>query len=248
MPAAASQHLIEFIPLSRAPRLIISKEPPPPPAPVGTPADREWQSLCAANPRLYSGPILASLALDPDRAELTCRRDTYQRLAIQPRVPTGVRLCATTAILIAHDSVATPHALLGLRHASTRIYGNMWELGPSGGIDPPHESIRELLPDDLLRSLADEVSEESGITLPSDTTASFLGLLRDRAAHSDDLVFVLNLGPLQPLLARRGNWEYADSRWLPLASLFEFARTHPVIPPTQALIDLPFWSNLPLLH
>src|ERR1041384_7215902 len=104
----------------------ISREPPP--APSAAVAAR-WDELCRENPRHYDGPLLSVVTFDPDRAEVLCRRDRYQRLAVQPRVPTGVHQLAVTAVLTAADGGGRRYVLLGRRSQQTRVFGGMWELG-----------------------------------------------------------------------------------------------------------------------
>lgn len=198
-----------------------------------------WQRLCIANPRFFDGGLLAvkHIEAEADATRIHARRDRFARLAVQPGVPTGVRLLSVTAVLVARDDAGKPHLLLGKRSAQTRIYGDQWELGPSGGVPPPHAGVRTLDERALMDHLADEVEEEAGLRVREGRAVA---ITRDHAACSDDVVFVCDVGELAMARAsaKAANWEYTQVAWIPAAELRTFVAREAanVIGPTRALV------------
>ncbi len=226
-------------PLEQLPRVTLTRPPGPPE--VSLSAAKRWADLVAANPRHFDGPILSVVTFDPDANELMCRRDRYARLAVQPHIPTGVQQLSVTAVLTAHDPSGRMHILLGRRAAQTRIFGGMWEVGPSGGVPPPPANIEALPVDALLHHLADEVSEEAGLEV---TTGRAVAYIRDHIAFSDDVCIQCDLGPLEALGASApANWEYTEVLWLPIDAIPVFEAAHPdqIIAATRAVFRIMGW-------
>lgn len=213
-------------------------------------ARERWEVLCAANPRYYDGPMLAAVSFDPATGEFAARRDRFARLAVQPEVRTGVRLLAVTALLTASRRAPGGSdelvALMGRRSTGTRIYGGLFELGPSGGL-PAHPGIDTLTQRDLTRHLAEEISEEAGEAVAHRLTSGqpprALGVLRDHTACSDDVVLHAHLGELSADLAdlSPANWEYDDVCWASQDDARELVRRGVLAPPTIALLHAMNW-------
>jgi len=240
-PAPADLPAITIHPLAGRVRILISPDPPPPPTPA---VDREWDRQRARTPRLHDGPILSVVAVfhaDADAAEIVCRRDGYKRLCVQPAVPTGARLLAVTGILTARDGRRREHVLLGRRSPETRLHGGLWELGPSGGVAVPPPAVTELDERALLAHLADEALEEAGVTIRAGRPVA---LVRDAAAFSDDVAILCDLGDLADARAAPANWEYTDTRWVPVDELpgFDAAHASEIIPATRALLRFLGWT------
>lgn len=223
--------------------LSVSISPFEPPA--ATPdVEREWNRIVAANPRVYNGPHLSVVSIDMDEACIHCRRDTFQRLIVQPRVRTGMRLLAVSALVVARDAVGREHVLLGRRGASVRIYPGMWEFGPAGGVTPPHASVRGLTQRDLRRNLAEEMEEEIGVTF---AVGEPIAIVRDTVAFSDDIVFRCDAGDLEAATRAMGepsNWEYSETRWIAVDELRDFLSREgeQTILPTRAIATLLGWA------
>src|SRR6185369_13206342 len=49
----------------------------------------QWRRLCTLNPRLHDGPIVAVDSYDHALHTLTCRVDSYKRLAVQQAAAAG---------------------------------------------------------------------------------------------------------------------------------------------------------------
>lgn len=214
-----------------------------------------WSKLVAANPKYFDGPILSVLHLphELDHAgtskneiqnEILVRRDRFSRLAVQPAVSTGVRILSVTGVLLSKDSTGREFVLLGKRGRSTRIYGGMWELGPSGGLQDPPPAVTSLDHEAIFANLADEIEEEVGLELHRGEAVC---LTRDHKAMSDDIVFICDAGPLEVASseAHAANWEYEEVRWLPTDSLapFDADQESNIIPPTRALFRALGWID-----
>ena len=205
--------------------------------------DKRWGEMLAANPRLYSGPLLAVVSIDFEEGVIHTRRDEFKRLAVQPQVKTGVQILSVTGVLTARDAHGTEHVLLGRRGRGTRIYGGMWELGPSGGLTPPAAMTTTLDERDAQRQVLEEAEEELGLQLglhldhsPAPSPAHGVVLyVRDTIACSDDLVIPLRheeAGSLERLDAalkqQRAThaWEYEETQWVPISELAQFDAHH----------------------
>lgn len=229
--------------------------------------DAAWTKLVATNPRYFDGPILSVVHLPHEalaealhdaptrsrqaeeptptpRFEILARRDRFARLAVQPGVATGVRILSVTAVLLARDGAQREWVMLGRRSHSTRVYGGMWELGPSGGLHDPPAAVRSLDHDAILSHLADEVLEEAGLHV---TDGQAVAIARDHKAMSDDIVFACDVGPLEDAStkAHAANWEYDEVRWIATDSLapFDALHEHAIIPPTRALFRSFGWIS-----
>lgn len=222
-------------------QLEISRERPPAPTEAVL---AQWNVLLAQNPRMYDGGVLSVLTFDPEHNTIHARRDSFQRLAVQPKVPTGVRLFAVTAALTAHDSTGREYILLGRRGTNTRVFGGMWEIGPSGGVGLPPANIQQLSYQDIAASLREEISEEIGLELPALMQGTPIAYLRDHIAFSDDLLIRYSLGLLDDVshLARPRNWEYSEVLWLPTDTVSAFD-TPETIAATRAAFRMLRWLD-----
>lgn len=241
---------IDLIPEGTLPRVVITDDPPPPSTPEAQKQiDALWARKRAANPRLFNAPVLAYVSYD--EPIITARRDTYKNLAVQPDINTNLTQLSVTAVLLAPDHRGEPHVFLGRRAPDTRIYGDLWELGPAGGVECPPLSQRELDHIDLWANLRNEITEELGlnVALPVGGSPTGLGATRsitpvalahDPFAHSVDIVYRVELTtPVEDLTnaADHKSWEYPATRWIPVAQLdaFDDAEGDALIPPTRAL-------------
>ncbi|MEM1330761.1 MAG: hypothetical protein AAGG07_09390 [Planctomycetota bacterium] len=215
-----------------------------------------WETMRRAKPRLFNGPMLAFTSWDAESFTVHSVVDGYQRLAVQPEVPTGVMQLSVTGVLLARDGLGREHVLLGKRADATRLYEGMWELAPSGGIDPPPtdamlDSGARLDGFDAWRQLVLEIEEELDLAIAPDP-GQIVGLVSDPVAMSTDLVFRVEL--TRPLEEMRpvddpstrtsdAGWEYRDTRWVATDEIGAFDLREPaeIIPPTRALFRMLGW-------
>lgn len=231
---------IECWPIDARLHVEIARDPVPDAAPADSPIAREWQRLQALNPRIFDGTLLSVRGFDPASQHILAKRERYQRLAVQPAVNTGVRLLGVTAIIVRRDGPV--RVLLGRRGASVRDYPGLWEFGPSGGVVAPPLSIQRLETPHLRAHLEDEVTEELGPGADVHAATPVM-LIRDAAARSDDVCFLMQLASD---FTHEPNWEYSDIAWVEVGDLprFEHAEDKNIIPPTRALMRLLEWHKL----
>lgn len=214
--------------------------------------DDHWSRETARNPRLFDGPILSCVETDPAAALIRCRRASYRELLCQPIVDTGVMQMSVTGALLAADTSGRAHILLARRGPQTRIYAHQWELAPSGGLDPPPRTTSEATPHltgaDAFRQLLLEIEEELALPIPPDTTPPQPACLcLDHTARSTDIVLRIRLDPATSAASLAShhteNWEYAETRWIPLEDLPAFDAHHAadIIPPSRALFRFFNW-------
>lgn len=211
--------------------------------------DAEWNRACAANPRMFDGPLLAVTAFDAGAGRITCRPDSFRHIIARPAVDTGVELLAVSAVILAEDAAGVTRVFLGRRGEETRIYGGMWELGPSGGITPPSPGIRSFGIEFVLAQLEEEMREEAGLSLAG-AEISVGGFVRDFTAFSLDILITVRAKEKVESLDRRlvrDGWEYGAAAWVPLDDIAAFDRSHgtSIIAPTRAAFRLYGWNERP---
>jgi len=216
---------------------IVGGAPPMAPA-LAAAVERRWAELLADNPRFHNGAILAIESFDPSTNTIRARRDEYRRLAVQPHAPTRVRVLSVTGMIVASDGAGRACVLLGRRSHKTRIYGGLWELAPSGGIDPPGPGVSRLTIDDVRRQLGQELREELGLGLDL-AGARPVALSVDGPGDAVDIILRVDTGGAIGALglgAGPDAWEYSGVRWVALhdAAAFARGRADELIPPTRA--------------
>jgi 8-oxo-dGTP pyrophosphatase MutT (NUDIX family) len=156
---------------------------------------------------------------------------------VQPEVATGVEQLSVTGVLLARDADGTQRVLLGKRSAGTRMYAGMWELGPAGGVEAPAADVGEVGLEALVKELAREVREESGLDITGCPTRA-AALVHDAMAHSYDVVLLVEVGSVPA--ARAANWEYEEVRWVRVREVAALLRAERagVIPPSRMLLEM----------
>jgi hypothetical protein len=195
--------------------------------------ERVWAERVKHYPRSFDGPVLSFDGYED--GVVRTRIDSYKRLAVQPDVATGV--CVLSVSGIVRCERPDPAVLIGRRSPSTRIYGNMWELGPSGSVDPPERGSR-ITGEFVLDQLRAESREEIGAEL-TPTRSRVTALIIDHVANSCDVTIEVVLP--EPLDINVGEgWEYTEAQWIPISGLPAFAEAHAdeTIAPTLATFDL----------
>lgn len=226
--------------------------------PLSPDDERRWADICAANPRAHNGEILAVGPTHHAQSIIACARDQYKRLAVQTsRIPPpeGIWILGVKGWITALDHHGHEHLLIARRGAQTRVYADLWESAPAGGVEPPRHGVHELNVAALAESLAIEGEEELGITLDT-RDAQVIGICRDYFAGSDDIFISLRLpDPIDPRRTPacqhgRCGWEYSDFAWLSRADApaFDARPKAAIIPPTRAIMRLTGWIPLETPH
>ena len=204
--------------------------------------DAEWRRRCAANPRLFDGQILSIVRIEPGEP-IRARRDSYKSLTVQPEIETGVEQLSVTGVVLSRDESGAEQVFLGRRSGQTRVYAGMWELGPSGGIDPPPANRPDLSEQYLIEQLRREFAEETGCASPlSDIRAA--AVCQDFTARSHDIVFTCRAENLRPSPeSHPDRWEYDRAQWVPVRDIAQFdaRNSAEIIPPTRALFRFLGW-------
>ena len=198
--------------------------------------ERRWAEMLSANPRLFDGPVLALDQLDLGAGIARCRRESYKRLAVGRETPGGIEQLSVTGVLTRRDAGGKDCVLLGRRGEQTGMYGGMWELAPSGGLDPPVSAV--LSWDEIVEQLQAELADETGLREPI-TGPRLVCAVRDAVARSADLVIG---GVLEGVSGvHSGNWEYPESAWMPVSEVRAFCEREPVIGTSLAVLSLLGW-------
>ncbi len=189
-------------------------------------AERRWQALCAQNPNLFNAPICAVTGYDPQSGVLRWRPSCYRDLAVQPQVDTGTWQLSTTALLCAHDRV-----LVARRSVRVHTYPGMYELGPSGGIDPPDGDLDEGV---VIADTRREIREEIGLAY--DGPARIVGVFRDHLVRSYDILVACEIA--EPAIVDAPGWEYEDLVWAPICDPWSVLDPDRVCPPSRAVLSV----------
>ncbi len=229
-------------------RVVVRGEMAPLPADAARVAAAEFAAARARNPRVHNGPVLAVAAVSTEPATLTLERTDYARLLATPTLVArglvapeqGVRSLGVTALLRRGSGVADDAApvFLARRSAQTRVYGGLWEIGPSGGAELPAGFLGGTALD-LVPGLLAEIAEEAGgaVEVFEGVEPRAGWVLSDPVAGSVDVVFEVAVGVRAGAAVGEGDWEYTESRWLTPAALAAFDRAHggEISPPTRVL-------------
>lgn len=207
--------------------------------PIGAPAadvEARWRALLADNPRHFDGPIISVDRFDEEAGVIRAHVDRYKRLAAQPEVGSGVMLLASTLAVTALDDDGRERMLMIQRHPQTRLYGGMWEIGPSGGVEPTGASTLGL--DDLTDLLRKELVEEAGLD-EEIVDARVACVYVDDEATSWDVVVRGRLERSVEQLRRDAvetHWDASDAAWVALDEIGAFVDDHSCIPPTRVVL------------
>lgn len=195
--------------------------------------DAAWQGLCAQNPRYFNGPILVFDRFDAQSGVIHAHIDQYKHHAVRDSVDLGLSLLAVTACIARSDETGTQQWLLGKRSTKSHAYPGLWELGPSGGVEPPRFR-RTISIKRLLSATNKETREEIGVAVKSQP-ATIRALVHDPIAGSTDVAIAIPFVTGTPSITT--NWEYAQTRWVTLDELLAWCDEHPdeMIPTSIAL-------------
>lgn len=210
-------------------------------------ARRRWDELCAANPRLHDGPIWSVRVFDPSRGVIAVAPDSYRRYAVRPSIGEGVSMLAVRGVVTARDASGAWHVLMGQRSPQTRIYGDLWEVIPGGGMpgggqgDPPPTIAG------LIGHLLTEAREEAGLSA-SAGECSIAGVCDDQYAGGFDVLIDMALTePLERVVAGMGqrDWEHREVRWMRVdeVAAFDLHEASRISPPTRAIFRHRGWAG-----
>ncbi|MBY0112104.1 MAG: NUDIX domain-containing protein [Phycisphaerales bacterium] len=182
--------------------------------------------MCQASPRLHDGRIVRVLACEPPTLRVAF--DTYKRFAVGAVVPTGVLALGISGVVTRRRD-GREEILLGRRSPQTRIYGDLWETAPRGGVDAS-SAATELTLADIIRQFHEELHEETGIVATA--TPRPVAVVLDEFARTYDVVLRVEVST--DTEAHPHEWEYTQTVWKTLA---EARETDTLSPPTRSLID-----------
>lgn len=206
--------------------------------------EAEWARRCAANPRLFNGPMLSAERINPEAGTIVARRAWYKQLVLG--VP-DVRLLAVMGVVVARRERGDLCTLIGKRSHNTRLYGGRWELAPAGGLDPVPE--RRMTRAMILQQLAEETREELGVKAKA-RSADVVALVQNGESRSVDVVVRIepeaSVETLRARLPERASWEYDRLTWLPLAQAGGFIarqRTR-MTPQSRVVFEYLGWTGV----
>lgn len=211
--------------------------------------ERAWTLHRERNPREYDGEILVVVRVDAAAGAIHAARERYRFLAVGTGCGVHVHLLAVTGVVTGIDQDGDECVLLGRRAADTRIYGGLWELGPSGGVKCPPGGVTQLGIADLQRALVEEGLEEVGIDLCACEMRA-IAVTSDQTAASQDVIMRVRVGGRIDsrhgacTLSDHGAWEYVDVAWVPTSRLGEWLSRRPeaLIPPSAAIVRWLGWT------
>lgn len=199
---------------------------PPPDAALASHIESHWRTMLAASPRLHDARIARVLACEPPTLRVAF--DSYKRFAVGATVPTGVLALGISGVVTRHRN-GRDEILLGRRSPQTRIYGDLWETAPRGGVDASPTATAITLPD-IIQQFHAELHEETGIVTTSTPTP--IAVVLDDFARTYDIILRLEAPP--DTEATPHQWEYTHTAW---KTLQEANETETLSPPTRTLID-----------
>jgi hypothetical protein len=207
--------------------------------------ERRWRKRCAENARLHDGEILAVRTIAED-GRIRCDVERFARLAVQDAdYDLGVRLLGVKGLVIGRDARGGEHVLIARRGPHVRVFADMWEIAPAGGVDVPSAAPVALGHDAIERTLRTEWGEEVGGELDGAVVGS-VAIVRDEIARSVEIIVRVEWQPTieSPRLVDGRNWEYRDVRWLPLTEAERFYAEHApeIVGPMRAVFRWMRWT------
>ena len=202
---------------------------------------------------LYNGKILS---VDQVLGDLvSCSLTEYRRLAVQRLRPEmfcdlNVRALAVSGMLFCKDGL-----VIGLRSSRNTQDQGLWELVPSGGIDPDSRGVTDawsavceepkaFVSVDYLAQLKDELREEVGIDWSHIGSYETICLVEDLVEHVIDIVIRLNapnltISDIQNTHSRSGSAEYSRLTVLPtgVQANLELSLFYDLTPVSQFLLE-----------
>lgn len=210
---------------------------------ASTEVERVWAELLRRVPQMFDGPVWAVDAWDAGSGELRCRRSSYKPFACGlAGAPIEEWLLAVTGLVVHRTDDGLERALMGRRGGATWLYEGMWELGPSGGVQPRGAGAPTV--EDLRRQLGEELEEETGLRVDC-AGAAPVAVCTDPAARSLDVVLRVDVrGPASGdgrVVHPRG--EYSEVRWVERGETARFCAEAPggMIGPTVAALRALGW-------
>lgn len=188
--------------------------------------DSQWDAMRAVSPRLHDGRIVRVLACEPPILRVAF--DTYKRFVVGATVATGVLALGISGVVTRRRD-GREEILLGRRSPQTRIYGDLWETAPRGGVDAS-PTATEITLSDIIRQFHEELHEETGIVATAIPTP--IAIVLDEFARTYDVVLKIEVPADTEATPRE--WEYTQTAWKNLA---EARETNTLSPPTRSLID-----------
>ena len=205
-------------------------------APLAADLDDEVENLWLAEMKsregLFNGQLLSVDSFEPERIAGTFveyRRLVAQRL--QPRLFASLRIrpLAVSGIVVAPDGL-----LFGRRSLSMASSGGLWELAPSGGLDP-ETSLRNGIVDYMAQFYA-ESAEEVGIERSRFRVARPILIIEGDEPSTFDIVIHAHVDlSIAEVADRFGQvrGEYSDFKIVPESAMREFIdESRPQIDPT----------------
>lgn len=189
--------------------------------------DAEWNSAVARAPagRFFEGPTLVVRDSDFKVAPATYRLTLALR---SPRIHALPELAPWRALSVTGVVECDSGFLFGKR-GNVAGGAGLWELLPSGGIEPKFISGSTI---DVEAQFLAELKEETGISAASVKKLEPVALLAEDH-HTLDIVVRARVSELP---RAQGNEEYLGFEVVPQSEIASFAKAHAMLPATAALL------------
>ncbi len=228
--------------LHQPPRRILLGPPAGPlPEEIELRVEEIWQEANRGPGVLYNGPLVSVTDVSPDR--LVVRPSEYRHLVAarrdrRLRSALGVRPLAISGLVRVGDAV-----VIGRRGDHVSYEPGVWELVPSGGIEPGDARDGEIDPRDRLLA---ELAEEAFVSSEAVVGAEPFLLVQDTRDDLFDLALevVLDIDPAELLdrferasEASDRVWEYSRLEVVPVAGLVDWTEGRRILPVSRLLLE-----------
>ena len=196
---------------------------------IGAEAGREGVALFEVENRRRGGVLFDGLAFSVERLDgkqIVGRFVRYSRFVAQAAKPDlfdvlRVRPLAVSGLLTCADGV-----VFGRRAASVTQDAGLWELVPSGGVDPSCRDATGRI--DVVGQVLNELREEIGIERGQVGSAVPFAVVENIGDHVIDVAVAIETrlaaGEIRRLFRQGGSGEYADLAIVPLADVPQFVK------------------------
>lgn len=180
---------------------------------------------------LFNGKILSLVNLEKDK--LICEFVEYKYYLAQLRDPSLERFLNIKTVCVSAITLAGNRVLVGHRARSLTVHPGLYELAPSGGIDPTALENGKI---DLIKQYMVELEEETGILKDHVKKVNPFALLYEPTMRCYEICAEIHIDPNHTDVSKGTHEEYDELFWLPMQDVPKF-----IINYRDRIVPLSLW-------
>lgn len=185
--------------------------------------DELWEKAClGSNGRMFNGQIFSAVQIEKD--SISGVFIDYKLFAAQLQEPKLASILPIMPVAVSGMTTSGDFILIGKRSPFVTQFKGLWELVPSGGIDPDSVVGSGV---DLKSFILKELGEESGFLLTDVESVDPLILIKSQIPPHIELCVAIHLkqeAAMQPV--PNTAWEYDACQWVSIPELAKTMKTN----------------------